>query len=215
MSTVPETVPEHAIYKPWRRSGTWMVVLMFVFAFSMIGLMFLYWELHTRPFRDLQMAIGARHQNSMPRVIGGKNKSHKPQSQSRLRIIILVDFDPTAGLPRPEKSEFEDENKFALTDSMKADSRVEKYQGSLLHLAKANTDLSKYELIEIFLEFRRPEKATRTLFTERTIEDWFRRIPADPWTASESAAPSTGRKEQAPNASYSAAPRFARMFATS
>lgn len=181
MSTAPEAVPEHAIYTPWRRSGTWMVVLMFVFAFSMIGLMFLYWELHTRPFRALQMAIGARHLNSMPRVIGGKNKSHKPQSQSRLRIIILVDFDPTHGLPRPENSKFEDENKFSLTDEMQPDPRVEQYQGSLLHLAKQHTDLSKYELIEIFLEYRRPEKATRTLFTERTKEAWFERIPQDPW----------------------------------
>ena len=159
-----------------------MVVVMFAFAFSMIGLMFLYWELHTRPFRALQMAIGARHENSMPRVIGGKNKSHKPQSQARLRMIILVDFGPTAGLPRPEKSELEDENKFSLTDEMQPDARVEKYHGSLLHLAKQHTDLSQYELIEIFLEYRRPEKVTRTLFTERTKEAWFQRIPVDPWT---------------------------------
>jgi len=189
MSTAPETIPEHAIQTPWRRSGTWMVVLMFAFALSMIGLMFLYWELHTRPFRALQMAIGTRHVNSMPRVIGGKNKSHKPQSQARLRMIILVDFDPTAGLPRPEKSELEDENKFSLTDEMQPDPRVEKYQGSLLHLAKQHTDLSQYELIEIYLEYRRPEKATRTLFTERTKEAWFQRIPTDPWTETPSATP--------------------------
>lgn len=189
MSTAPETIPEHAIQTPWRRSGTWMVVLMFAFALSMIGLMFLYWELHTRPFRALQMAIGARHVNSMPRVIGGKNKSHKPQSQARLRMIILVDFDPTAGLPRPEKSELEDENKFSLTDEMQPDARVEKYHGSLLHLAKQHTDLSQYELIEIFLEYRRPEKATRTLFTERTKEAWFQRIPVDPWIDGAAATP--------------------------
>lgn len=191
MSTVPDAIPEREIYNPWRRSGTWMVVLMFVFAFSMIGLMFLYWELHTRPFRALQMAIGARHENSMPRVIGGKNKSHKPQSQARLRMIIAVDFDPTQGLPRPEKSATEDENKFSLTDEMQPDPRVEKYHGSLLFLAKENTDLSKYELIEIYLEYRRPEKATRTLFAERTKEDWFRRIPSDPWLGGQSVPEST------------------------
>ena len=161
-----------------------MVLIMFAFAFAMIGLMFLYWELHTAPFRPLQMAIGTRHPNSMPRVIGGRNRSHRPGSKSILRMIIVVDYDPTEGLPRPPRpkgSPKDEDDRLVLTKEMVLDPRVERDYGSLLHLARQTTDLSSYEEIEIFLEHRRPEKSSRTLFAVRAKDDWFAKYPTDPF----------------------------------
>ena len=184
MSTAASPPPEHTqAYRPWRRSGTWMVLIMFAFAFAMIGLMYLYWELHTRPFRPLQIAINAHYPNSMPRVIGGKHKSHQPGSKTTLRIVIAVDFDPTEGIPRPAGTKPEDEDRLTVTDAMVLDPRVEQAYASLLQLAKDTTDLTPYELIEIFLEHRRPEKRSRTLFATGSQEEWFKKYSVGSVTA--------------------------------
>lgn len=180
MSTTFTPQPEHTqVYRPWRRSGTWMVLIMFAFAFAMIGLMYLYWELHTRPFRPLQIAINARYPNSMPRVIGGKHKSHQPGSKTTLRIVIAVDFDPTLDIPRPEGTQPEDADRLTVTDTMTLDPRVVEAYRSLLQMAKENTDLAPYEIIEIFLEHRRPEKRSRTLFATRSQEEWLNQYASD------------------------------------
>jgi len=156
-----------------------MVLIMFAFAFAMIGMMYLYWELHTRPFRQLQIAINARYPNSMPRVIGGQHKSHQPGSKTTLRIVIAVDFDPTLGIARPAGTKPEDEDRLTVTETMELDPRVVQAYQSLLQMAKENTDLAPYEIIEIFLEHRRPEKRSRTLFATRTKEDWFKQYWGD------------------------------------
>lgn len=149
-----------------------MVVIMFAFAITMIGLMYLYWELHTRPFRPLQIAINARYPNSMPRVIGGKHKSHQAESKATLRMVIAVDFDPTEGLPRPAGTTPDEEDRVTLTDTMKIDTRVDEAYKTLVQLANENTDLNDYEVLEIFLEQRRPEKRSRTLFSTRPLQEW-------------------------------------------
>lgn len=174
-------LPEHRQpSRPWRRSGTWMVLMMFAFGFGMIGLMYLYWELHTRPFRPLQIAINARYPNSMPRVIGGQQKSQPRDNKSKLRMVIAVDFDPTLGLPRPAGTVGGQEDRVTLDESMTVSPRIDEVYGSLLHLAKQTTDLSKYEEIEISLEYRRPEKTSRTLFATRPKAVWFEKYPTDP-----------------------------------
>lgn len=191
MSSDITTVSEHQRFIPmWRRSGTWMVVIMFVFAFSMIGLMFLYWELHTRPFRPLQEAIGSRYPNSMPRVIGGKHKSHQRDSQATLRMVISVPFDPTDGLPRPADIKLDEADRVTLTDEMTVIPQVDQVFASLLHLAKSTTDLTGYEVIEIFLEHRRPEKSARVLSSKRPSATWFQKYPRDLWTPPEPTAAS-------------------------
>ncbi len=194
MSTTDRSIPDHQrMITPWRRSGTWMVVIMFAFAMAMIGLMYLYWELHTRPFRPLQIAINARYPNSMPRVIGGKHKSHQPESKPTLRIVIAVDFDPTDRLPRPPGTNSEEEDRLTLTDTMKVDPRVEEAYQTLLQLANKHTDLSQYQIVEIFLEHRRPEKRSRTLYSTRPLAEWLTKysiplaasgtLPAEPAAA--------------------------------
>ena len=196
MPTTDHSIPDHQrIVPPWRRSGTWMVVIMFLFAIAMISLMYMYWELHTRPFRPLQIAINARYPNSMPRVIGGKHKSHQPDSKPTLRMVIAVDFDPTDGLPRPPGTKPEDEDRLTLTDTMQVDPRVEEAYKTLLQLANENTDLTQYQVIEIFLEQRRPEKRSRTLFSTRPLQAWLTKYsvqlasPGSPPVAPEATAP--------------------------
>ena len=181
MSSAPSPLADHQqLAHPWRRSGTWMVIIMFAFAFLMVGLMYMYWIFYTAPFRPLQLAIGNRHHNSMPRIIGGKYKSHQPENKAILRIIIAVDFDPTLGLPRPEGSPSSEEDRVTVIDEMVLDPRVEELYASLIHLAKLNSDLSKYEVIDIHLEHRRPEKSARWLFSTHPKDDWFQKYPTDP-----------------------------------
>lgn len=183
MSTTDCPEPEHTKpFRPWRRSGTWMVIIMFAFAFAMIGTMYLYWELHTRPFRPLQIAIGAKYPNSMPRVMGGQHKSHQPGSRVRLRIIIAVDFDPTEDLPRPAKSPTSpgEQDRITLDDTMLVNDRLQQVYASLLSLANQYTDLTPYQDIEIFLEHRRPEKSSRTLFATRPTAEWLKQYPTTP-----------------------------------
>ncbi len=157
-----------------------MVLIMFAFAFAMIGMMYLYWELHTRPFRPLQIAINARYPNSMPRVIGGKHKSHQPDSKTRLRMVIAVDFDPVAGLSQPTSTSQSDADRVTLDETMLVSPRIEHVYSSLLYLAQQHTDLTTYEEIEIFLEYRRPEQSSRTLFATRTQVEWFEKYPTNP-----------------------------------
>ena len=200
MSTASSSIPEHRRpFRPWRRSGTWMVLIMFAFAFAMIGTMYLYWELHTRPFRPLQIAIGAKYPNSMPRVIGGQHKSHQPGSRVRLRIVIAVDFDPTEGLPRPAGTPTEPgaQDRVTLDDTMVVNDQIRAVYTSLLGLAKQYTDLTPYQDLEIFLEHRRPEKTSRTLFATYTTEDWLAKYPTEQPVlipaAEAIAAPSSGQ----------------------
>ncbi|MBW3539558.1 MAG: hypothetical protein KY476_04750 [Planctomycetes bacterium] len=66
---------------------------MFAFGFVATAVLWLYWELHTRPFRPLQDAIAARFVDSNPRVQGGQRKMHK-QTPRLLEIVMRVPFDP-------------------------------------------------------------------------------------------------------------------------
>lgn len=178
---------ESRAFRPvWRRSGSWMVIMMFVYAGLMVGAMYLYWIDYTRPYRPLQEAINAKHPNSMPRVVGGRHKSHREGSQPTLRIVVTVDFDPlqapVAAPPVPvppiepvtpptappviaDRVEFKPE--------MPVDDRVHEWFRSLLTLAKQHHDLKPYEVIEIILEYRRPEKTNRTLASARPKAEWF------------------------------------------
>lgn len=119
-------------------SGRWTVAGIFAFGVCMVTLLWAYWELHTRPFRPLQYAIADEFPDSQPTVIGGKHKSHKLESKSTLRIIVRVDkddFDPVTNIARREE-------------------RATK----LYRLAKQHLDLSQYEILEIHLTQRNPEK---------------------------------------------------------
>ncbi|MBX3443175.1 MAG: hypothetical protein KF774_12285 [Planctomyces sp.] len=133
-------------------SGRVVVIGMFAFGIFMVGLMYAYWELYTRPFRGLQNAIAAEMPGSMPRVIGGRRKPSEARHPETLRIVIFVKFDPS--------------------DDAESSVQREAVAGRLAELAAAHQDLSRYEVLEVHLLQLVPEKATRQWTRSGSPEDW-------------------------------------------
>lgn len=128
--------------------GRKVVAGMFAFAVAMIGLLFLYWELYTRPFRPLQAAIAAEFPGSSPRAVGGKPKSHLPASPAILRLIVRIDWDPRDD-----------------------DRRARDMTNRLAVIAGETTSLADYERLQIFLMHRRPEQLTITWSLDVPLSD--------------------------------------------
>lgn len=104
-------------------SGKLLVTGLFVFGGLLTLLMFVYWDLHTRPFRPLRTELRQHFQKMRPVVEGGRSKGKGPWT---LRITLTVDFPPNedvkksdqlaeqiresvrlrAGLPQMEQLEF-------------------------------------------------------------------------------------------------------------
>ncbi|MCA8997286.1 MAG: hypothetical protein KDA80_09870 [Planctomycetaceae bacterium] len=128
------------------------MVVMLSFGVVMVLALWAYWELYTRPFRDLQYAIAARYPDSSPRVIGGRHKSHKEGSVKTLRIVVRIpneEFDPTDGSsPREERA-------------------LELYR-----LAKEYKDVSGYEQVEIHLFQPVPEDDTLFWSAAHSVPEW-------------------------------------------
>ena len=72
-------------------SGTTVVIGMITVGLMATGLLFLYFELHTRPFRPLREALGREFKHSRPNVEGGRLKGRGPMI---LRMSLSVPFDP-------------------------------------------------------------------------------------------------------------------------
>jgi hypothetical protein len=127
--------------------GRKTVVVMVLFAAAMVGTLFLYWELYTRPFRPLQAAIAAEFPGSSPRAIGGKPKSHLEKSPSILRVIVRIAWDPRADEPRAR----------AMANR-------------LVEIAGLHLSISDYQRTEIVLMHRRPEQWTVSWWCEAPQE---------------------------------------------
>jgi hypothetical protein len=140
----PAATPGHGF------SGRWVVLAMFAFGISATALLWLYWELHTQPFRALQQAIVHEFPGSNPRVQGGQKKMHK-HTPRVLQIVMRVDFDPVAG----------------EAESNQVAERI-------AELARRNHDVATYDVIEIGLFLLRAEEDPRM----RTIR--FPTHPAGP-----------------------------------
>jgi hypothetical protein len=120
-------------------SGRTMVAVMVLFGLMMTGALFVYWELYTRPFRPLQSAIAAKFPGSSPRVVAGRHKSHLEGNPEILRLILRTTHDPHAD-----------------------ETSLRKQANELLALVREQTDLSRYDLVEVHLMQRRPEQFTVT-----------------------------------------------------
>ena len=117
-------------------SGRWVVVAMFSFALTVTGTLYLYWNLHTGPFRPLTEVLAQEFEGSHPLVQGGQKKMGKGTPKI-LRITLRVDFAP------------DDENNGELVD--KAADRISQ-------LADKHHGLAKYDILEIHLIRLRAEK---------------------------------------------------------
>jgi hypothetical protein len=132
-------------------SGKVVVIGMFAFGIFLTGLLFAYWDLHTRPFRPLQEAIAKAIPGSSPRVIGGRHKSHRSDSPNTLRIIVVVDYNP-----------LEEAN----------EARRDELARTILELAHTHHDVAPYERIELHLEHRIPERPSEVWSSARTPAEW-------------------------------------------
>ncbi len=121
--------------RPHEIPGSWVILAMFLFGGCATGLIYLYWELHTRPFRPLTEVIGREFRHSLPKVEGGRNKG-KPMI---IRVAITVPFKPVKG-----------------------HEETEAVVRRLVELSKAHADLNRFETLEIYLIQRAPEQVAVT-----------------------------------------------------
>jgi hypothetical protein len=139
---------------PSRRTptGRWVVLGMLGFGLVMVGALWLYWEMYTRPFRPLQAAIAAKYPGSSPRAIGGRHKSHKDETPPTLRIVVRVP-----------------EDEFNLEQD--AEQR-EQHALDLFRIAEEHVDLAAYSVVDIRLMQRVPEQEWRRWSAARRIDEW-------------------------------------------
>lgn len=116
-------------------SGTKVVIGMLALGVFATGLLFLYFELHTRPFRPLREALGREFKHSRPNVEGGRLKGRGPMI---LRISMSVPFDP-----------FVEETKAAERNSQ------------VLEIAKKYHDLQTFEQVQVNLIYFLPEATAK------------------------------------------------------
>lgn len=114
--------------------GQWVVLVMLAFGMTLTAILWLYWDRHTAPFRDLQDALAREFPRSKPRVEGGQRKMHKGDPRI-LRIVLKVEFNPQA-----------------------KESEAEAVADRAVELARQHHDLTRYDEIEIHLYWPEPER---------------------------------------------------------
>ncbi len=116
------------------RRGRWIVAGMFLFAVCVSGGLWTYWELHTRPFRDLTDRLAEVYPKSSPRVEGGKHGMHR-ETDRVLRVVMRVDY-----LPEESSSQFQQD--------------VDR----VLEIVAGDASAAEYDRWEVHLFQQRPEQ---------------------------------------------------------
>jgi hypothetical protein len=142
MPTGAESEPPGDIVPGREFPGRLVVAVVFVFAISVVAVLYVYWRLHVGPFVPLQRAILAEFPGSAPRVEGGQRKMHQGTPRV-LRIVLKVGFDPRS-------------------ETARGDRIVE----VLADLARRHVDWESFDLLEVHLFEQVPEKS----YVSRTVE---------------------------------------------
>jgi hypothetical protein len=116
-------------------SGSAVVIGMLTLGVLATAMLFVYFELHTAPFRPLREAIGREFKHSRPNVEGGRVKGKGPMI---LRISLSVPFDP-----------FLEETK---SEDVKA---------RILEIAREYHNLADFEQVQINLILFTPETTAK------------------------------------------------------
>lgn len=127
-----------------RISGRLVVGAMFLMGLSATAVMYIYWDLHTKPFRPLTEAIGRTFKHSLPKVEGGRHK----KGPVTLRISMRVPFPP-------EVDETAAQETLATVKS----------------LIRQHVDVSKFEKVQIHFFQMVPEAAAKSRFFDLTPQD--------------------------------------------
>lgn len=93
-----EDVPQGSPARSWRIPGSAVVFGMLLLGIVATVLMYVYWDLHTKPFRPLTEAIGRTFKHSLPKVEGGRHK----RGPMTLRVALRVPFPPAEDDPQTE-----------------------------------------------------------------------------------------------------------------
>lgn len=117
---------------------------MFTFGILATGGMWGYWYLYLKPFYPLQKALSDEFEKSYPRVEGGHHR-HSPWT---LRIVLQVPFKLTEDNPQVKRT---------------ADRAIE--------LAREHHDLSRYQLVEVYLLQPDPERTPNRIKLEYRVAD--------------------------------------------
>lgn len=118
---------------------------MLAFGVVMTSGLWLYWYLYLKPFYPLQRALADEFKASYPRVEGGHHK-HSPWT---LRIVLQVPFKPTEDDPQ-----------------------VKQMANRVLELARRHHDLSRYEVVELYLLQPDPERTPTRIKLAYRIADF-------------------------------------------
>lgn len=129
------TLETPALQRSREIPGWWVIVGMFVFGGCATALIFIYWEMHTRPFRPLTEAIGREFRHSLPKVEGGRNKG----GPMTLRVAMRVPFKPVKGLEETEA-----------------------VVRRVVDFSRTHADISRFEILEVYLIQRAPEQVAVT-----------------------------------------------------
>ena len=117
-------------------SGRYVVIGLLVLGLIATILLFVYWDLQTKPFRPLREAIGRKFRHSRPNVEGGRPKGRGPWT---LRISLTVNFPP-------------------FEDSLRATEVFDQ----IVELAREYHDLSEVDRVEVNLIQFVPQEVAKT-----------------------------------------------------
>ncbi len=113
-------------------SGKWVVLAMFIAGLMGTAVIFVYWEQHTRPFRALTEALGREYRHSTPKIEGGRYKT----GPMTLRVSLQLPFRP-------------------VREAVETQAVIHR----VLEITREQADLRPYEVLELHLIQRVPEKA--------------------------------------------------------
>lgn len=146
-----DAVPTSSPAKPGI-PGWWVVLGMFALGILATAVIFVYWDLHTKPFRPLTEAIGREFRHSLPKVEGGRHKG----SANTLRVSMRVPFVPTESSPEAQR-----------------------VVNRVVELAREHSDLSRFEVLEVHLIQVAPEQMAVQQTFELPVQRVMTALPFD------------------------------------
>ncbi len=133
--------------------GVWAAVGILVLGLVFTGVLWWYTDMHAGPFRELRDAIHSEFPGSSPQVEGGQRKIHKG-SPKILRITLRVEQDPRSN-----------------------DDLVSRAMERLVVLAERYHGLRKYEQLDVYFVWFRPERPAISRHEQRDVVDLFEAGP--------------------------------------
>jgi len=134
---------EKASPKAREISGTKVVISLLMLGLLATSVIYIYWDLHTRPFRPLTEAIGRTFKYSLPKVEGGRHR----KNPAILRIALRVPFPPGVD-----------------------EKQTEETLRTLFGLIRQHQDLTGFEKVQIHLIQIIPEETAKKKTFEFTPE---------------------------------------------